>query len=103
MVGDPESPSWRPRSSKRWQRDDPASNRRSGVPAVEIELGRDVRVRTATWATGFGPAAARPQTRGAIAEGPYGGWLTSRDAAAKLGVSDRQIRKLIKTGVLVSE
>ena len=32
-----------------------------------------------------------------------GEWLTMRDAAAKLGVSHHQIRKLIKAGVLVSE
>jgi DNA invertase Pin-like site-specific DNA recombinase len=32
-----------------------------------------------------------------------GGWFTLRDAAAKLGVSSHQIRKLIKAGVLVSE
>jgi DNA invertase Pin-like site-specific DNA recombinase len=32
-----------------------------------------------------------------------GEWLTLRDAAAKLGVSHHQIRKLIKAGVLVSE
>ena len=32
-----------------------------------------------------------------------GGWLTLRDAAAKLGVSSHQVRKLIKAGVLVSE
>ena len=32
-----------------------------------------------------------------------GEWLTMRDAAAKLGVSHHQIRKLIKVGVLVSE
>jgi DNA invertase Pin-like site-specific DNA recombinase len=32
-----------------------------------------------------------------------GDWLTLRDAAAKLGVSHHQIRKLIKAGVLVSE
>ena len=32
-----------------------------------------------------------------------GEWLTLRDAAAKLGVSHHQIRKLIKVGVLVSE
>ena len=31
-----------------------------------------------------------------------GEWLTLRDAAAKLGVSHHQIRKLIKAGVLVS-
>ncbi len=30
-------------------------------------------------------------------------WLTLRDAAAKLGVSPHQIRKLIKAGVLLSE
>jgi len=32
-----------------------------------------------------------------------GEWLTLRDAAAKLGVSHHQIRKLIEAGVLVSE
>jgi DNA invertase Pin-like site-specific DNA recombinase len=32
-----------------------------------------------------------------------GDWLTMRDAAAKLGVSHHQIRKLIKDGILVSE
>jgi hypothetical protein len=32
-----------------------------------------------------------------------GEWLTLRDAAAQLGVSHHQIRKLIKAGVLVSE
>ena len=32
-----------------------------------------------------------------------GEWLTMRDAAAKLGVSHHQVRKLIKAGVLVSE
>lgn len=32
-----------------------------------------------------------------------GEWLTMRDAAAKLGVSHHQIRKLIEAGVLVSE
>jgi hypothetical protein len=32
-----------------------------------------------------------------------GEWLTLRDAAAKLGVSHHQIRKLIKAGALVSE
>ena len=32
-----------------------------------------------------------------------GGWLTMRDAAAKLGVSHHQIRKLIKAGILASE
>jgi DNA invertase Pin-like site-specific DNA recombinase len=32
-----------------------------------------------------------------------GEWLTMRDAAAKLGVSHHQIRKLIKAGVLASE
>jgi DNA invertase Pin-like site-specific DNA recombinase len=32
-----------------------------------------------------------------------GEWLTMRDAAAKLGVSHHQIRKLIKAGILVSE
>jgi hypothetical protein len=32
-----------------------------------------------------------------------GDWLTMRDAAAKLGVSRHQIRKLIKAGVLASE
>lgn len=32
-----------------------------------------------------------------------GEWLTMRDAAAKLGVSHHQIRKLIVAGVLVSK
>ena len=32
-----------------------------------------------------------------------GEWLTMRDAAAKLGVSHHQVRKLIKAGVLKSE
>ena len=32
-----------------------------------------------------------------------GEWLTMRDAAAKLGVSHHQIRKLIAAGVLVSK
>jgi DNA invertase Pin-like site-specific DNA recombinase len=32
-----------------------------------------------------------------------GEWLTMRDAAAKLGVSHHQVRKLIKAGILVSE
>jgi hypothetical protein len=32
-----------------------------------------------------------------------GEWLTMRDAAAKLGVSHHQIRKLITAGILVSE
>jgi hypothetical protein len=32
-----------------------------------------------------------------------GEWLTMRDAAAKLGVSHHQIRKLINAGVLVRE
>jgi hypothetical protein len=32
-----------------------------------------------------------------------GDWLTLREAAAKLGVSHHQVRKLIKAGVLVSE
>jgi hypothetical protein len=32
-----------------------------------------------------------------------GEWLTMRGVAAQLGVSHRQIRKLIKAGVLVSE
>ena len=32
-----------------------------------------------------------------------GEWLTMRDAAAKLGVSHHQVRKLINAGVLVSE
>jgi hypothetical protein len=32
-----------------------------------------------------------------------GEWLTLREAAAKLGVSHHQVRKLIKAGVLVSE
>ena len=32
-----------------------------------------------------------------------GEWLTMRDAAAKLGVSHHQVRKLIKAGLLVSE
>jgi hypothetical protein len=32
-----------------------------------------------------------------------GDWLTLSDAAAKLGVSHHQVRKLIKAGVLVSE
>jgi hypothetical protein len=32
-----------------------------------------------------------------------GEWLTLRDAAAKLGVSHHQIRKLIKAGILTSE
>ena len=32
-----------------------------------------------------------------------GEWLTLRDAAAKLGVSHHQVRKLIKAGVLVSQ
>lgn len=32
-----------------------------------------------------------------------GEWLTLRDAAAKLGVSHHQVRKLIKAGILVSE
>jgi DNA invertase Pin-like site-specific DNA recombinase len=32
-----------------------------------------------------------------------GEWLTMRDAAAKLGVSHHQIRKLIKAGILTSE
>jgi hypothetical protein len=32
-----------------------------------------------------------------------GEWLTLRDAAAKLGVSHHQLRKLIKAGILVSE
>jgi DNA invertase Pin-like site-specific DNA recombinase len=32
-----------------------------------------------------------------------GEWLTMRDAAAKLGVSHHQIRKLIKVGILASE
>jgi DNA invertase Pin-like site-specific DNA recombinase len=32
-----------------------------------------------------------------------GEWLTMRDAAAKLGVSHHQIRKLIKAGILISE
>jgi hypothetical protein len=32
-----------------------------------------------------------------------GQWLTMRDAAAKLGVSHHQIRKLIKAGILASE
>ncbi len=32
-----------------------------------------------------------------------GEWLTMRDAAAKLGVSHHQIRKLIKAGILKSE
>jgi predicted ArsR family transcriptional regulator len=30
-------------------------------------------------------------------------WLTLRDAAAKLGVSHHQVRKLIKAGILNSE
>jgi hypothetical protein len=33
----------------------------------------------------------------------HGEWLTLRDAAAKLGVSSHQVRKLIKAGVLASE
>ena len=32
-----------------------------------------------------------------------GEWLTMRDAAAKLGVSHHQIRKLINAGILKSE
>jgi len=32
-----------------------------------------------------------------------GEWLTLRDAAAKLGVSHHQVRKLIKAGILLSE
>jgi hypothetical protein len=32
-----------------------------------------------------------------------GEWLTMRDAAAQLGVSHHQIRKLIKAGILASE
>ena len=32
-----------------------------------------------------------------------GEWLTMRDAAARLGVSHHQVRKLIKAGVLVSQ
>jgi hypothetical protein len=32
-----------------------------------------------------------------------GEWLTLRDAAAKLGVSHHQVRKLIKAGILNSE
>jgi hypothetical protein len=32
-----------------------------------------------------------------------GEWLTLSDAAAKLGVSHHQVRKLIKAGVLVSQ
>jgi lambda repressor-like predicted transcriptional regulator len=32
-----------------------------------------------------------------------GEWLTLRDAAAKLGVSHHQVRKLIKAGILKSE
>ena len=32
-----------------------------------------------------------------------GEWLTMREAAAKLGVSHHQVRKLIKAGALVSE
>jgi hypothetical protein len=32
-----------------------------------------------------------------------GEWLTMRDAAAKLGVSHHQVRKLIKAGILASE
>ena len=32
-----------------------------------------------------------------------GEWLTMRDAAAKLGVSHHQVRKLIKAGILMSE
>jgi hypothetical protein len=32
-----------------------------------------------------------------------GEWLTLRDAAAKLGVSSHQVRKLIKAGILVSQ
>ena len=32
-----------------------------------------------------------------------GEWLTMRDAAAKLGVSHHQVRKLIKAGILVSD
>ena len=35
--------------------------------------------------------------------GNDGEWLTMRDAAAKLGVSHHQIRKLIKAGILASE
>ena len=32
-----------------------------------------------------------------------GEWLTLRDAAAKVGISHHQIRKLIKAGILASE
>jgi hypothetical protein len=32
-----------------------------------------------------------------------GEWLTMRDAAARLGVSHHQVRKLIKAGILASQ
>jgi hypothetical protein len=41
--------------------------------------------------------------RGYLSADKNGEWLTLRDAAAKLGVSPHQVRKLIKAGVLVSK
>ena len=40
---------------------------------------------------------------GYLAAEKNGEWLTMRDAAAKLGVSHHQVRKLIKAGVLASQ
>jgi len=41
--------------------------------------------------------------RGYLSADKNGEWLTLRDAAAKLGVSHHQVRKLVKAGIVRSE
>lgn len=79
----------------RWSDQDiAASLNRMGMPTGQGKTWTAHRVGSIRRVNGI---------HGYLSAGKNGEWLTMRDAAAKLGVSHHQIRKLIATGVLVSK
>jgi DNA invertase Pin-like site-specific DNA recombinase len=79
----------------RWSDQDiAASLNRMGMPTGQGKTWTAHRVSSVRRVRGI--HAYRPADKN-------GEWLTMRDAAAKLGVSHHQIRKLIKAGVLATE
>ena len=77
----------------RWSDQDiAASLNRMGMPTGQGKTWTAHRV---------GSSAPRRGIHGYRSAEKNGEWLTMRDAAAKLGVSHHQVRKLIKAGILV--
>lgn len=79
----------------RWSDQDiAASLNRMGMPTGQGKTWTTHRVGSIRRVNGI---------HGYLSAEKNGEWLTMRDAAAKLGVSHHQIRKLIKAGVLASQ